>query len=315
MKKTFGKNLFRMKLNVKQRTLIMPELYHLPKISIITPNFNGAQYLEETILSVLGQNYPYLEYIIVDGGSTDGSLEIIKKYEKRLTWWLSEPDNGMYHAIQKGFDRSTGDIMAWINSDDMYHKNALFTVAEIFDNIPNINWLTGANTFYDEFGRTIHCIQSRMFTKFDFYNHDFKWIQQESTFWRRQLWEKTGSSLNVNLKYAGDFELWLRFFQYDRLFVTDALIGGFRYRLENQLSLDHIDEYLIEANFEIDKVIIRPEEKIAMLIYKVFCRFEALFRLVKLNWAAWIIQRFKLRYFSNKSKIVFNTKKMIFVLD
>ena len=134
----------------------MNELKNYPKITIVTPNYNCEKYLEKTILSVINQNYPNLEYIIIDGGSNDSSIEIIKKYENYLTYWISEPDNGMYEAIQKGFDKSTGEIMAWINSDDMYHKNSFFTVADIFSNFKQVSWLTGANTNYDEFDRTVY---------------------------------------------------------------------------------------------------------------------------------------------------------------
>ena len=94
-------------------------MYEAPiKISVVTPNFNGARFLERTILSVIKQNYSSLEYIVIDGGSTDGSIEIIKKYEKYITYWESSQDNGMYHAIQKGFNKSSGEVMTWINSDD-----------------------------------------------------------------------------------------------------------------------------------------------------------------------------------------------------
>ncbi len=93
-----------------------------PKISIVTPSYNQGQYLEQTILSVIGQNYPNLEYIIIDGGSTDNSIEIIKKYERYLAYWVSEKDKGHYHAVQKGFDKSTGEIMSWLNSDDILHS-------------------------------------------------------------------------------------------------------------------------------------------------------------------------------------------------
>ena|ERR1035437_1146809 len=173
-----------------------------PKISIVTPNFNGAKYLEETILSVFEQNYPNLEYIIIDGGSTDGSLEIIKKYDKKLLLWLSEPDNGMYHAIQKGFDRSTGEIMAWINSDDKYHPGSLSIVSEIFEKYPEVNWLTGSITHFDVYGRTIRVFQPQRWSKYDYYTGNYGWIQQESTFWRRGLWEKSGGKLNLDVKYA-----------------------------------------------------------------------------------------------------------------
>ena len=127
-----------------------------PKISIVTPNYNCDKFLEETIKSIINQNYPNLEYIIIDGGSTDNSIEIIKKYDKYISYWISEEDSGMYEAIQKGFDKSTGDIMAWLNADDKYHPNALFTIAKIFTQNQKINWLTGINSFYNEQGETFH---------------------------------------------------------------------------------------------------------------------------------------------------------------
>ena len=106
-----------------------------PKISIVTPSFNQAEFLEQTICSVLNQNYPNLEYIIIDGGSTDGSVEIIKKYADKFTYWVSEKDNGQYDAINKGFSHTTGDIMGWINSSDIYYPWTLSMIAEIFEKI------------------------------------------------------------------------------------------------------------------------------------------------------------------------------------
>ena len=98
------------------------------KISIITPNYNGGKYLEATIKSIISQNYPNLEYIIIDGGSTDNSIDIIKKYEKHINYWTSEPDNGLYDALSKGLSISTGKIMGWLNSDDLLHPKSLFTI-------------------------------------------------------------------------------------------------------------------------------------------------------------------------------------------
>lgn len=115
-----------------------------PKISIITPSFNQGKFLEGTILSVLNQNYPNLEYIIMDGGSTDNSIEIIKKYVDKLTYWQSKPDDGQSAAINEGFRHATGEIFCWLNSDDQYTEGALKIVGEYFTNHPECQWLCGS---------------------------------------------------------------------------------------------------------------------------------------------------------------------------
>jgi glycosyltransferase involved in cell wall biosynthesis len=109
----------------------------LPVISIVTPSYNQASFLEETILSVLNQGYENLEYTVIDGGSTDGSVEIIRKYEARLAHWVSEPDEGQYHALQKGFSRAQGDLLGWLNSDDVYLPGALTAVGRAYANHPD----------------------------------------------------------------------------------------------------------------------------------------------------------------------------------
>jgi glycosyltransferase involved in cell wall biosynthesis len=244
-----------------------------PKISIVTPCYNSGKYLEETILSVLGQNYPNLEYIIIDGESTDNSVEIIQKYETNLTYWVSEKDNGMYEAIQKGFDKSTGEIMAWINADDLYHRKSFFIIAELFSKNTEINWLVGASTHWDEYGRGINVDRSRKFTRYDFLAGDFKWIQQESCFFRRALWNKAGSYIDNTLHYAGDLELWLRFFRFEKLYVINALIGGFRIRSSNQLSLEGMSKYLEEADTTLKKESLNRKERRKIKRYKIIISF------------------------------------------
>jgi glycosyltransferase involved in cell wall biosynthesis len=236
-------------------------MQNCPKISIVTVSYNQAAYLETTIKSVLNQNYPNLEYIIIDGGSTDGSVEIIKKYEKHLAYWISEKDNGMYDGLNKGFAKATGDIMAWINSDDIYHASCFSIVSEIFSTFPEVNWLLGVTTRWDEHGRAsnLHC--SNPWSKYKFYNKDFKWIQQESTFWRRSLWQKAGNSLNPSLQFAGDFDLWLRFFRTERLYITDGLLGGFRARQSQQKSKDNMADYLSEVNTQLENETISFKDK------------------------------------------------------
>lgn len=255
-----------------------------PKISIVTPNYNKAQYLEKTILSVLSQEYPNLEYIIIDGGSTDGSVDIIKKYAQSLAFWVSEPDGGVYQAIKKGFEHSTGEIMAWIGADDMYHHDALFSVAQIFTECPLVSWLVGAQTSYDEKSRTVRVNHSPYFNHLSFVLHDFKWVQQESTFWRRGLYEKVGG-VGIDYKLAGDFDLWMRFSRHEKMFVTDALIGGFRHS-ENQLS-KNLDLYFDEVDDIIAKETVSPEEQRRIKMLNRNKRIVSLLKKIKvLNWHA-----------------------------
>lgn len=245
-----------------------------PKISIITPNYNGAEYIEATILSVIKQEYPNLEYIIIDGGSTDGSVDIIKKYEDKISFWVSEPDNGLYDAIQKGFDKSTGNIMAWINSDDMYCKGAFSIVSELFSNFKDINWIMGIPSFYNENGSTIHVSNFKRWSKFNYYTKDYQWIQQESVFWRRCLWDKVDGRINTHLKFAGDLDLWLRFFRYEKLYTLNVLLSGFRIRSKNQLSLDFQKEYMLEAEDLIDKEVDNYLSKEEKLLVAKICKYK-----------------------------------------
>lgn len=294
-----------------------------PKISIITPNFNGGVYLEETIQSVLSQDYPNLEYIIIDGGSTDNSIDIIKKYENQIAYWVSEPDKGLYDAIQKGFNRSTGAIMAWINSDDLYHPKAFFTVAEIFGKLNEVNWLQGIPSTFDEMGRTIDVNKVKRWSKLDYYLGNFEWIQQESVFWRRSLWEKAGSKINAELKYAGDLELWLRFFRHEKLFITSALLGGFRLRRQGQLSMEYLAEYIEESRDKIKaevKNVIPKEEKDLLeriiryntIIKKI--RFTILRRILNKFFYSQLLKK-KQQYFGYPPIIVFDRIKQQFKIN
>jgi glycosyltransferase involved in cell wall biosynthesis len=227
-----------------------------PCITIVTPSLNNGKYLEETIRSVVDQNYPNLEYIIIDGGSTDDSVRIIEKYERFLGYWCSEPDNGMYDALRKGFSRSKGQIMGWINSDDLLFPWTLRTLAEIFINFPEIEWLSSLypctlNTNGTLYKTGIKKGYARKYFLNGLYLYvpgrrclDF--IQQESTFWKRSLYERAGG-IKTNFRYAGDFDLWTRFFGHSELYGIGCMLGGFRHHDATQLSLKYFDQYLNEA--------------------------------------------------------------------
>jgi hypothetical protein len=228
----------------------------LPIITIITPTYNSERYLEATIQSVLNQNYPALEYIIIDGGSTDSTLDIIRRYASHLAYWVSEPDNGMYDALQKGFARSTGQIMAWLNSDDMYPTWTLHTVASIFSDLPHVDWITSIRPIiWNKEGLAVEAMALLGYSKRTFFhgehlpNYDgftLEVIQQESTFWRRSLWDTAGATLNRAMRYAGDFELWARFYQHSELIGVRTPLGGFRLH-GNQLSQTAAAAYQQEA--------------------------------------------------------------------
>ncbi len=237
----------------------------LPKISIVTVNLNNARFLEKTIQSVLNQGYPNLEYIIIDGGSSDGSVEIIRKYQSRLAYWKSEKDEGYGFALQKGFNKSTGEIMAWLNSDDIYLPNSLFTVAEMFNASPQVKWITGFPSWCNEKGFHLGEMpiteQSEPYwvKRYDLYRKYSRWsrirylggdflaIQQESTFWKRDLWEKAGGQINTNYKLAADTELWCRFFRHEKLYSVNSIFAAFRLGSEKQLTKNRREEYLKEC--------------------------------------------------------------------
>lgn len=219
-----------------------------PKISIVTVSFNQGDFLERTILSVLNQNYPNLEYIIIDGGSTDGSIEVIKKYQDKLAFWISEKDNGMYDALQKGFSRTTGEVMCWLNSDDMLHPGSFKTISKVFAAHEDVEWIQGMPTVFDDGDLTIKVSNNRAWTKLNFFTASDEYIQQESTFWKRSLWDRAGATISQDYKLAGDYELWARFFRYAPLYVIETILGGFRFRGTNQLSIDRIEEYRDEMN-------------------------------------------------------------------
>jgi len=205
-----------------------------PRISIVTPCLNHAEFIEQTIDSVLSQGYPNLEYILIDGGSDDGSAEAIRRYEAHLSYWCSEPDDGFYHAVNKGFSHATGELMGWLNSDDIYCPWTLWTVGLAMQAIPQCRWLTTLNKILYDVNGIPQVTSMRGYSKESFLDgrHFFGepgfigGIQQESTFWRRDLWEAVGGLPAHLYMLAGDFALWSMFFDHAEIYAAITPLGG-----------------------------------------------------------------------------------------
>jgi glycosyltransferase involved in cell wall biosynthesis len=213
-----------------------------PKITLVTAVYNGEEYLEATIRSVVNQGYPNLEYIVVDDGSTDGTAEIIRKYERQVSCWFSQANQGLYAALNAGFARSTGEVMGWLNASDLLQVNGLFTVGSIFRALRDVEWITGRPTKISATGMTIDVLPVPRWSRGRFLAGANKYIQQESTFWRRSLWERAGGRLSTKYRAEGDFELWVRFFRHARLYSVNALIGGYRLH-DGALSSSNMEHY------------------------------------------------------------------------
>jgi len=182
--------------------------------------------LEKTIQSVLDQDYPNLEYIIIDGGSTDGSVEIIKKFESEITHWVSEPDQGQTDAINKGFQFATGRILAWLNSDDLYYRNAVKDAVELLLHNPDVGMVYGDTDLIDGSGQIIGQFDARQ-TNNQRLMRGHGNIPQPATFWRATLWDQVGP-LDPTFQFAMDFDLWVRISQVSEIQYNPGLLAGFR---------------------------------------------------------------------------------------
>jgi len=179
-----------------------------PLVSIVTPSFNQAPYIEATIQSVLSQDYPHIQYLIVDGGSTDGTVEIIKKHAGRVAWWVSEPDKGQTDAINKGFGQAQGQILAWLNSDDTYEPGAVSAAVKYLLEYPHVGMVYGDCNFINEEGRVIGKFGSAQ-TDYRLLRQGYVHIPQQTMFFRAEWWKRVGP-LDPSFYFAMDYDLWTR---------------------------------------------------------------------------------------------------------
>lgn len=233
------------------------------KISIITPSYNQVQFIGKTIESILSQQYPNIEYIIMDGGSTDGTQEILKQYEVKIKklqrskncnvrsfHWVSENDKGQVDAINKGLRMATGDIVTYINSDDYYTLGAIQNVMRIFRNRRNVDWITGDCIIVDENG---HSIQNSIRIYKKFLRHFLlrtalfivNPIAQPSTFWRKEMIVKAGY-FDEELRYAFDYDFWIRLMKHSLPFVSNNVFSCFRIHKASKGGKEYVRQFAEE---------------------------------------------------------------------
>jgi glycosyltransferase involved in cell wall biosynthesis len=197
----------------------MNESVNLPRISVIVPSYNQGQYVEETILSVIGQNYPDLEVIVIDGGSTDNTVQVLEKYSKYLSYWHSKQDKGQGDAVNQGMRMSSGDILCWLNSDDVYLAGTLLDIGKrLYRIVDQCHLVYGAALTMNQSGETMEG-GSVNGAPFDLHKLTYlDYVVQPSAFWTRKLWQRTGE-LNTGYRYVLDWE-W---------FIRASKISGFEY--------------------------------------------------------------------------------------
>lgn len=251
----------------------------LPKISVITPSYNQGHLIKETIDSVLNQNYPHLEYIVMDGGSSDETVKVLQQYKDKLDY-ISKKDQGQTDAINQGIKKATGDIIMYLNSDDMMLPNTLNTVGEYFNNNPQAMWLTGDYFIIDEQRNKIQSFVAyykKMLRKIPFFNvlSIANFIIQPSTFWRKELSKEIGT-FDENLHLCMDYDYWMRIIKKYPLHVLPKHLSLFRIhgtskggtQYEKQFKEEH--QVLTRYN---NNLIVRLIHKIhatlIVLIYKI----------------------------------------------
>jgi hypothetical protein len=250
-------------------------------ISIVIACYNAGEFIQETLHSIASQNYPDLELIVIDGASTDGTQEIIERYGDHISYYISDEDGGQYEAIQKGLSKAKGEVMAWLNADDIYMPWTLFTVGEIFATHPDVDWITGLPSFLSKRGQMTAIYGSPgSYPRTHIANGWFRgtlggYLQQESMFWRRSLWDKTGG-LDLSLRLAADFKLWTDFARHSDLVPVTVPLASFRKLPGQQRSSVGADRYEQEVEQVCEKLTPAPRLWSAIaargVVFRSLCR-------------------------------------------
>jgi glycosyltransferase involved in cell wall biosynthesis len=258
-----------------------------PRITIVTPSYNQGKYIERTILSVINQNYPNLEYFIIDGGSTDNTIDIIKKYEDKIDWWVSEKDRGQADALNKGFKRATGDFLTWINSDDILLPGVLKTVAKFVLENPKVKWIAGNVIWIDEEDRIIHCSRLPKYNLF-LAKIGFLVVGGPSTFFHRSLYQNV-EGLRIELSYNMDTDLWWQFeSKGEHYYRIPEYFMAFRFHEGSKTSIASFKTWRIETKPKLSFILFRKpqyekrQKEERDLLFKRYGKRMSLYKLARL---------------------------------
>jgi glycosyltransferase involved in cell wall biosynthesis len=251
-----------------------------PRITIVTPAITGAEHLEATLRSVIYQDYRNLEFIVIEDGGSSEHRRILEKYESHLSWQICPPGTELCAALNMAFAKSSGEILGWLEPGEMLHTNGLQVIGGVFASFPNVEWITGRPFHFTPGGMPTGVKHLERWSRIRFLAGGNKYIHRGTTFWRRRLWERAGGALATAFGLAGEFDLFVRFFRYARLYSVDALIGGYRthpgmhsvtnsHRRYNQICDEIADRELAEVSGAYAAKVFRRLTRIVAHIPKV----------------------------------------------
>ena len=261
-----------------------------PRITIITPALGNAKHLEATLRSVVYQDYPNLEYIVIEDSASDEPRRVLEKYQAHFCWLSCAPGTELCAAVNMAFAKSSGEILGWLEPGEMLHTNGLAVIGGIFAALPEAEWITGRPFNFSPSGMPTGMKHLERWSRIRFLAGGNKYIHRDTTFWRRSLWERAGGALATEYGAAGEFELFVRFFRHARLYSVDALIGGYRTHPGNHSATGSHKRYNQICDEIADRELATVPGAYGAKLFRATTRMLAHIPKVRSLWKEWALQ-------------------------